>query len=248
MATASVLSLFLVLASHRAHAADEVQSCVTAADEGQSARRKGALVEARSRFIACVRDECPAPIRSDCVRWLEDVEARTPSISLRIVASDGRDLTGTIRIDGAPVPANDLGRGRSMPLDPGAHVFRAEVSGFEPLARSIVLMEGERARLVTMTLPALDSSAPDLPRVSRRPSPLMWGVGALGVLGLGSFAYFGLTGRAQASDLRSGCGTTQTCDPADVEAVRNKYILADVSLGVGVVALGVATVIWLSTR
>ena len=43
------------------------------------------------------------------------------------------------------------------------------------------------------------------------------------------------------SRLHATCGVTHTCAESDVSATRTKLIVADVSLGVGVVAIGVAT-------
>jgi len=66
----------------------------------------------------------------------------------------------------------------------------------------------------------------------------------LGVLSAGAFAAFaglGITGKNEADDLDVRCGQSArdpedrgSCDPADVDNVRTKLIVADVSLGVGI--------------
>jgi hypothetical protein len=76
----------------------------------------------------------------------------------------------------------------------------------------------------------------------------VWVLAGVGVVALGSFGYFGISGHARASDLKDGCGQTKTCDPADVDSARSKYLVADVSLGIGVVALGAAAAVWLLMR
>jgi hypothetical protein len=75
--------------------------------------------------------------------------------------------------------------------------------------------------------------------VSRSVPPAAVVVGAVGVLGLGGFAYFGLTGKARESQLDSSCAPR--CQQSDADHLRMTYLAADISLGVGVAALGIAT-------
>ncbi len=65
----------------------------------------------------------------------------------------------------------------------------------------------------------------------------------IGVVALSSFAYFGLSADGDAADLRRTCAPN--CAPDRVDAVRSKLVLANVSLGVGVAAFGVAGALWL---
>ena len=78
--------------------------------------------------------------------------------------------------------------------------------------------------------------------------PVAYPLAGLGVVALGSFAVFGLQGRADAADLRAGCGATASCTDDQVGAVRSKYLIADISLGVGIVALGAATLVYVLTH
>ena len=70
-------------------------------------------------------------------------------------------------------------------------------------------------------------------------------VGAVGVVGLVSFAVLGAVGRGDESQLKSSC--SPNCAKADIDSVRTKYALADVSLGAGIASLGVAA-IWYALR
>jgi hypothetical protein len=65
-----------------------------------------------------------------------------------------------------------------------------------------------------------------------------WVVGGAGLLAVGSFAYFGLSGSNEASNLRQTCAPR--CADASVADVKSKLLVADVSLGAGVVSLAVA--------
>lgn len=64
-------------------------------------------------------------------------------------------------------------------------------------------------------------------------------VGGIGVVGIISFAIFGLSGKGDVSDLEKTC--KPNCKESDVDSARTKLIIADISLGIGVVALAVAT-------
>lgn len=230
--------------------ADSVEGCVASAEKGQSARRENQLLEAREQFISCARDACPKMIRADCARWFDDVEARIPAASVRVRTEDGRDLPAKLEIDGKA--ASSYEPGRAMPMDPGKHTFRAEAEGFEPASEDIVLAEGEKARVVTLVVRSKEKkeAAGDAPKEEERAGPpvLVYPLAGLGAAALGSFAFFGLSGHADAEDLRGGCGRTASCAESDVDAARTKYIVADVSLGVGIVALGAAAVLWLTSR
>ena len=59
-----------------------------------------------------------------------------------------------------------------------------------------------------------------------------------------SFAYFGRSGNSDKSSL--ACADTKTCTDEDLDPNKKKYLFADISLGVGVVSLGVATYLLLS--
>jgi hypothetical protein len=59
---------------------------------------------------------------------------------------------------------------------------------------------------------------------------------------LGGFTYFALSGRALENEL-TRC--KPNCDRADIDRMRSRYLIADVSLGVALVSVGVGTYAWL---
>lgn len=61
-------------------------------------------------------------------------------------------------------------------------------------------------------------------------------LGGVGVVGLGGFTYFGLKGTNARDEMASTC--RPHCDSGDVDRARLHLTLANVSLGVGLVALG----------
>ncbi|MGZ3478173.1 MAG: hypothetical protein ACXVCJ_26990, partial [Polyangiales bacterium] len=69
--------------------------------------------------------------------------------------------------------------------------------------------------------------------------------GGIGVVGLVGFVGFGLSAKSQASDLRSSCAPA--CAQSDVDGVKRKALFADVSLGIGLVAIGAATYFFIAS-
>ena len=66
----------------------------------------------------------------------------------------------------------------------------------------------------------------------------------VGAVALTSFAYFGLKATSDAAELHRTCAPR--CSQTDIDGVRSKLIVANVSLGIGVAALGVATILWIA--
>jgi hypothetical protein len=93
----------------------------------------------------------------------------------------------------------------------------------------------------TRTIDVQFPTPPPEPRSS--PAIGTYVAAGVGVVALSSFVYFGLSASNQASDLRRDC--KPNCPSESVDEVRSKLVVANVSLGVGVVALGVAGVLWL---
>jgi hypothetical protein len=138
--------------------ADEKQQCAKASERGQELRDDGKYRSAREAFKSCSRPSCPMLVQSDCIKWLADLDATSPSVV--IVAKDGKgsDVTAvTVAVDGAPLTtALD---GRPLLVDPGEHEFRYEARGFPAQNARIVIHAGEKSRLLTVQFPASEPSA-----------------------------------------------------------------------------------------
>src|SRR5687767_6782093 len=129
---------------------DEDQSnkaaCVAALDQGQSLQSSRRLKDARASYMQCASETCPAVLREDCSKLLNDVEAALPSIVLSAKV-DGHDATDAkILLDGE-MPEGALD-GRSIIVDPGQHIARFERPGSAAVEVKIVAKEGEKNRLV----------------------------------------------------------------------------------------------------
>jgi hypothetical protein len=235
------------------------ERCVAAAERGQQERDRAAFIEARASLRACAADECPALVRKDCAQWLADVESNIPSVVVGAKDARGNDVLGArILVDGTPYQ-EEADSGRAITLDPGPHTFRFEHAPDAPVELTLVLRTGEHNRPIygtfapTGAAPAASAlPAPGAPIAPSSPAPeaaprslhvSTWAyvLGGIALAGGASFAIFGATGLAEKSQLRAQCG--DTCSDAQVEPLKVKYITADISLGIGVVAAAISA--WL---
>lgn len=248
MVLASGAFLVAIEPSARAQSADP---CLDAPVDGQKLRKAGKLLDARTQFATCARETCPAEIVQRCSRWNEEVQAAIPSVVLAARDAQGHDLSDvTVSVDGAPGAA--LGT-RGIDLDPGEHRFVFQHSGSPDVEQRVIVREGEKHREVVATFgsptsapvsPVSGGASPaEPPSSGARPVPVLaWVFGGLGVAALASFGTFGALGVSERST--DHCDTA--CPSAQKSDVDTKFLIADVSLGVGVVSLAVATWLFLS--
>ncbi|WP_437948462.1 hypothetical protein WME98_49120 [Sorangium sp. So ce296] len=96
--------------------------------------------------------------------------------------------------------------------------------------------------------PPAPTAAPPAPPAAPFEEPavpgLVWASGALGAAGLAVFVVAGALSLSAEADLRATCAPR--CPGDDVRAIRVQHAIADVGLGVGVLALGAATWLYLT--
>jgi hypothetical protein len=222
-----------------------VLTCVDASDRGQVLRDKGNLREARVAFAKCGAKQCPAEIAADCGAWLQETEARMPSVVVVVRDAMAKDVDDArIAIDGVDV-GEKTAQGRSVELDPGRHVARAS-GAWGHVDLPFVLREREKGRQIAIVLPSQSperQSSAGQPSAGR-PVPMstfVFGGAAVVFAGLG--IGFGASSLAQYSDLKATC---PSCSDASRDAVRYHTVVADVSLGLGVVSAALATILYLT--
>jgi len=149
--------------------------------------------------------------------------------------------------------------GEPVPLQAGATDIVVETPGRQPVRRSVTLAAGEKTAL------AIDaqSGEPDAPPAPARPpepppaprQPETWKrtgayvAGGVGVLGLATFAVFGLMARSTYDDLNGAC-PAGACPPGkadEISAGKTQQTVANVGLAFGVAGAAVgATLLVLS--
>jgi hypothetical protein len=182
------------------------------------------------------------------------MQALEPALChLTLIPPQGADSDLVITLDGAGVDRTNWGI--PMPVDPGAHALKLSAAHKRPWSRSISLEAGSSRAL---ELPALEN-APESPKAKPPPTAKAPAessslrttstvvLGATGLVALGVAGYFGLRAKAEWDDRNDHC--TDGCDDEAVAAHdrAEKYaLIADVSAGVGIVALGVSAYLVIS--
>ncbi len=209
-------------------------TCEESYVEAQRAQRDGRLLEARTDLVRCAQRECPKTAQTDCAQWLIQVEARLPSIVVRVKDVEGLDVADAkLYLDDLQVE-ND---GRILELDPGAHELFVEAPGYRNQRLPLTIAEGEKQRSVELLLVRVVLPAPTVETtVASAPPFWIYIAGGVGVLALSSFAYFGITSTRDFQKLQDECGPN--CAEPEVASVHRKQIVADVSLGVGILGIG----------
>jgi hypothetical protein len=177
------------------------------------------------------------------------LEARVPKVVIRRGA--GAE-SARIELDGVELGESQIGQ--PFAVDPGPHTVVAKLGGDRQFQKSAVVKESETAEIV-LVAPAGMGAAPaatpggtgasgsaDVASVQKS-SALPWIVGGVGVAGLaGAGVFYALRASAK-SDLDGTC-RGDVC-PQSLESTQSKgktySTLTVVSLGVGVVGIGVAT-------
>jgi hypothetical protein len=174
---------------------------------------------------------------------------------------EGRDVIAVrLIVDGAVV--TEALDGRAMPLDPGKHRIRLEAEGFAPVEQDVLMREGEKDRQVLLSVvprgpvPQTELPRPSPPEraptpasptttpISRPIPPAAVVAASLGIVALGVATYFDLKGTSDALGLKDRC--SPQCASSDVDPVRTEYLVARVAVGVSLVALGTAAILYLT--
>jgi hypothetical protein len=245
----SLLIAVSILSFAGAARADEpgMQECIAANEKSGPLQHRGMLREARAQLRLCATPSCPTLIRDDCVSGATRLDAAVPSVVFAAQDGSGNDLTAVVVTMDGQVLADTLD-GKAVEVDPGEHAFRFETPGQPPVEKHLVILEGEkdrRERIVIGAAPAPKETSiravPALPPVlAKGPFPVAgWIAAGVGVAAFGFFGTFGGLGVSE----RSSYGCATGCPSAEKSAVDSKFVVADVALGVGVVAVG--TVVWI---
>lgn len=254
-------ALAIALAPIGSARADEKEDCINAAEASQKLRKESKLSEAREKVLACSREVCPAVVRSDCVKWLSEIDASLPTVVFRVRDEAGHDVIDVkISVDGKEVLSKLTGS--AIPIDPGQHKLRYESAGHLAAEDTVLIAENEKGRVLKMDLHDASAATPSTgsgggattttaatgdgqktaPSGGAGPGP--WVLGGVGVASLAAFAVLEAIAQGEYGDLKNGCGATRSCTDSQTSPTQTKFIVAGITMGVGIAALAVA-VPWL---
>jgi len=236
--------------------AEGTSACRVAFSRGPERVKQGQLVAGREDLQLCASAACPAAMNGLCAGDLRSLEGRIPSVVLAATDPGGRDLSD-VRVSEGGRPLVAALDGRALEMDPGPHRFRFERAGSAPVETTVVVREGEKDRVLTVTLAPATASVPpplpphpgylgDAPRAAQTSRPIPWTVyaaGGLTVATAGFFAYFGLHGLAQRADLGPCKGY---CDQGLVDTATRNLNVADGFLAATIVGVAGTTLLFLT--
>lgn len=248
----SVLAV-LASASPRANADPTKDECLDANGKGQDLRRAGQFSAATDELRKCAASSCPAIVRSDCTRRLDELQKAQPTIAFEAKDSSGGDLSAVaVTMDGEPL--SDRLDGTALLVDPGEHVFAFTAAAQTPVTRKLVVTEGEKGRRESIVfgppVSALSTQEPTPPASGpgNAPSPpsaegpgaqkgVAIGIGAGGIAGLAVGSIFGALAASKWNTAKSECPTHTGCSTQALHDHDGAAILATVST-VGLIAGG----------
>lgn len=198
--------------------------------KAQDLRRDGKLSAAREQLRACAVPSCPAIVRDDCTKRLDELETAQPTIAFEVKDASGADVSGVkVSVDGQTL-TDKLG-GTALAVDGGEHVFTFSAADRPSVTRTFVLTEGEKGRRERIVLGAASAGvaaptsaippaaaggvSPEPPSSSNGPRTrkiLGLFAGGVGVAGLGVGAVLGVLTVAEKNKQISDCPSATLCN------------------------------------
>lgn len=232
----------MVQAADATAAPFDKKKCFAAHEQGQVARKEGKLSSAAEHFAICSVDQCPAEVREECARWQTEARNAIPSVVPSARDLEGHDLSeARVTVDGQLL--TERLDGRQHELDPGTHTFVFELPDGTKLEERFILNEGQRNRQVSVDFSTLRKKPAPLP--VERPTPVaVYVLAGVGLAALATGGVFGVLGKSKEDDLQNTCAPR--CADSEVTTMDRRYLIADISAGVGILSLGAA--FWLFVK
>jgi hypothetical protein len=258
--TASALLTATLAASHAQ--AQNLSQCLAAHADSQILRMKGSLMAAREQLLVCSQTKCPGPEANDCASWLGEVDTSLSSVVFAVSDDQGRDMPSVhVFADGKLLTKQT--DGRALVLDPGTYAFRFEADGYTSVEATVAMRQSEKNRIVRVQMmrpapnpKAVAAAAPHAPETAQASAPASatssqssdvplatWILGGTTLLGVGTFAYFGLSGNSKKKQVEQ-CKTETDCEDLKNSGKRD-YVIADIGLVVAIASAPAAILVYL---
>ncbi len=250
----------LVSLTVQARAADPTTAdCLSASDASLRAGNEHKLRSERTQLLVCAAPSCPADIRKECTRRVDEVNLAIPTVVFEAKDANGNDLSAVrVTMDGEVI-AERL-EGSALSLDPGEHAFVFEAAGQAPVTKQLVIREAEKERREAIRFGVVPTEAPVAqPSAPVSPPPAdenqsTWSnqktaavvAASVGVVGLGVGSVFGLRALSKKSHANDICPDACS-DDEGLQAWRDARSAGNVStifFIVGGAALGAGAALW----
>jgi hypothetical protein len=246
-------------------------ACGSTAKQAETLIGSGKLRDAQTWLEKCAQPRCATVVRQRCTAKLAQLVADIPTVIPVATSESGQTLADVeVTMDGQLLTSKL--DGRALPIDPGEHEFSFTSPGGKQLKHKTVVLQGQRNRVLELSLAPPEPAAPPVPpvppveakseelpgptRVARSSSeepprqqtaghPVApWVLAGIGVAGLTSFGVLTNWGRRDDQILVNNC--SPDCKPQSIDHIRDLYLGAKISLGVGLAALAGATWLFIS--
>jgi hypothetical protein len=253
----------LLFASAAQAQGTSIEKCTGNFEEAQLKEKRGKLLEAEQLYAACADPKCPGMIRTDCSAKRDEVLRRIPTVTVVVRDASGNDLPSYVEIDGKPL----ADRARAQPLDPGEHVVSYRPDGKKPATQKITVVEGEKARVISITAKEGKDAEPAVPPPEQPAKPQESHsivapviVGSIGVIAL--IAGVGLQILAVGEDSKradlqaQADASTSQAERDEFEAAarsrrssaENNQLFAIITGASGLVLIGTGVVLYFATK
>jgi hypothetical protein len=240
-----------LLAPSLAFAAGEGNVCTASYEKAQYLRRDKKLRAARKELLTCSQATCAGAIVSDCTTWMGEVDKIIPSVVFDARDSKGNSVADVkVTMDGEVLQTKL--DGVAVQVDPGSHQFHFEPADGAPGDQTVLVLEGEKARVITFAMGGAVATGPTPGQPPAQPPPddkgSSWNgtktvavvVGGVGVVSLAVGIIFGAMGS-------SGTSCKPNCTSDQVSSIKSNLVLSDIFIPVGLVGLGAGIVLYLTS-
>jgi hypothetical protein len=258
---AAVLALFAMPARLAGAAEPTTAACLAASERAVALRQQHKLGDARAELLICSSASCPADVRDECLRHVDEVNAKIPTIVFEAKDASGNDLAAVkVAVDGRPV-AERLD-GIPLPLDPGEHLFTFQTAGQPSIEKHLVVREAEKERRERIVFGAPAASILATPSGAPHPREdsgrglgtqriLAIVAAGVGVVGLGLGIGYGLDAKSKRDTARADC-PTPTCPDMNGSTLWDSAVsagnVATIAFVVSGAALATGAVLWFTAK
>lgn len=225
----------------------DTAACLAAHVKAQALKKDTRFKEAQEQLLICSTASCPGPVIEDCGEWIGELDRRTPSLAFSVTLDGVESQEARVTLNGALI----TDREGITKVDPGRHVVRAELAPFPPREQVVFARDGGGTQVVDFEFEtpksASDATAADTspPQATSRPTPtIVYPLLGLSAAGFASFGVFALIGNQRKGELEKEC--EPSCTDAQLQPMKNAYLIGDISLAVGAASLLGAAIVYLA--
>lgn len=240
-------------------------ACADTYEQAQVERQGKKPAAAHASFSKCAQSACPAIIREPCRQGADELAATLAEVVVRAKGEAAHGgIVETPSVDDAT--RGDATVGTAFLVEPGSHVFSVRARDGTIARATKVLRAGEKGVEIILDLDSanaratagvpIGTGAPQAkegaptepiappPEPGPRRHPAVLPLAATAAVGFIWFGAFGYSTRAEHDRLRDECARG-ACPAGARDGIDRRYLLADIGLGVGIVAAAASAYFYL---